>query len=96
MMNDTRDLIIAFRGGVAERCDFCNEPLDAATAIPEEAGQWCCPSCRDKFEAELKELRRETDADNDDDRSLDPLVLIFVMVLGLVALAGIILAVAVG
>lgn len=46
MTGSTFDLIVALRGGVPERCDFCGQPYDAKRhPEPEEAGEWACTEC---------------------------------------------------
>ena len=43
--NDVRNLIADLRGGVPEKCDFCQEERSADELHPEEAGQWICNAC---------------------------------------------------
>lgn len=39
-------LIAGLRGGVPDKCDFCEEPYNAQRwPIPEEAGEWACNEC---------------------------------------------------
>lgn len=54
---NTEQLIADFRGGIPANCDFCNQPMNPETAVAEEAGQWACAECWQKFEAN-DELRR--------------------------------------
>lgn len=49
---DIGQLIADLRGGIPANCDFCNQPMDPETAVAEEAGQWACAECWQKFEAE--------------------------------------------
>ncbi len=47
------DMIAAMRGGVPENCDFCGQPYtDERTPIPEEAGEWTCSECWDRWAKE--------------------------------------------
>ena len=47
------DFIAALRGGIPERCDFCGEPYDNERhPEPEEAGQWACNFCNDRWNKE--------------------------------------------
>jgi len=40
------NLIVGLRGGLPERCDFCNEPYGRGRyPVPEEAGAWSCSEC---------------------------------------------------
>jgi hypothetical protein len=46
------DLIVALRGGLPECCDFCNQPFTAARyPVPEEAGEWACSECLERWQA---------------------------------------------
>ncbi len=47
----TRELIVALRGGVPPRCDFCREEFPEEELHPEEAGQWICVGCINKDKA---------------------------------------------
>jgi len=43
---DTFDLLVALRGGLPERCDFCGKPYNEdRNPEPEEAGEWACSEC---------------------------------------------------
>ena len=44
-MNKTIELIAAIRGGIPEKCDFCDWPLNESNAVPEECGDWACVNC---------------------------------------------------
>ena len=40
------ETIIAMRGGIPEKCDFCGQTFtDDNYATPEEAGEWACLKC---------------------------------------------------
>lgn len=45
--------IVALRGGIPEKCDFCDQPYtDERYPVPEEAGQWTCIECWERWERE--------------------------------------------
>ena len=47
------DMIVELRGGVPECCDFCGKPFNEHRhPIPEEAGEWTCTECWEKWEKE--------------------------------------------
>jgi len=46
------DLIHSLRGGPPLTCDFCEQPMEPEDAIPEEAGDWACRTCWDRWEKE--------------------------------------------
>lgn len=47
------DLIVGFRGGVPEKCDFCEQPFTQKRyPIPEEAGEWACSDCYARWSKE--------------------------------------------
>lgn len=51
------DLIVDLRGGgLPERCDFCDQPYIEGTRwpIPEEAGEWTCNECLDRWRREKR------------------------------------------
>lgn len=52
-MDNTRDLIIALRGGLPEKCDFCG--ADSDDLDPEEGDMWACRECWDRFRREDRE-----------------------------------------
>lgn len=55
------ELIIALRGGVPEKCDFCDQPYtDQRYPVPEEAGQWACIECWERWEKEDAEKRNRS------------------------------------
>ena len=40
-MNTPLEMIIALRGGLPDRCDFCRQPYtEERYPVPEEAGDW--------------------------------------------------------
>ena len=44
------DLIAGLRGGVPERCDFCDQPFNEQRyPCPEEGGAWACSDCLRKW-----------------------------------------------
>lgn len=47
-MDNMRDLIIAMRGGVPDKCDFCGETSDELE--PEEGWEWVCHKCLKRWE----------------------------------------------
>lgn len=49
---DGRDLIIDLRGGSHEKCDFCGGTFPHEEIHPEEAGQWACIHCIEKWRKE--------------------------------------------
>lgn len=51
------ELIAALRGGIPLDCDFCGQPYgERRHPIPEEAGEWTCNECWNKWEEQaLKE-----------------------------------------
>jgi len=48
---DTLDFLIDLRGGMPEKCDFCGGPING-DPIPEEAGDWACRQCFERWEEE--------------------------------------------
>lgn len=52
------DLIVALRGGLPDRCDFCDQPFtDERYPIPEEGSEWACSECVARWDAAEKEAR---------------------------------------
>ena len=51
---DVVSFLAEVRGGLPERCDFCNQPTNENDLIPEEGGDWVCRTCWDRWEAEDK------------------------------------------
>ena len=53
--DDVYEMIVAVRGGIPERCDFCGERYtDTRYPIPEEAGEWACSECWERWQEEDK------------------------------------------
>ena len=48
---DVRQMIIDLRGGIPEKCDFCQQTMPEEKMHPEEAGMWACIDCIDRWEA---------------------------------------------
>lgn len=48
----TRDALIAIRGGLPPKCDFCSKKVDPDTLHPEEGGLWVCEDCLQRWERE--------------------------------------------
>ena len=48
-------LIADLRGGWTEKCDFCDKT--SGRYVPEEAGQWACIECWDRWEREDADSR---------------------------------------
>lgn len=42
---DALAVIIALRGGVPSKCDFCGQERLEEQLHPEEAGDWVCEEC---------------------------------------------------
>jgi len=51
----SNELIVALRGGIPVKCDFCGQPMKPSDAIPEEAGDWACRTCWDRWEARAQQ-----------------------------------------
>lgn len=49
---DPRELIIGLRGGVPSKCDFCQRETAPERLHPEEAGDWACQDCVDRWHRE--------------------------------------------
>ena len=50
---NTMDLLIALRGGLPDKCDFCEQPYnDERQPQPEEAGMWTCTECVNRWAVE--------------------------------------------
>jgi len=47
---DVREMIINLRGGIPERCDFCKEKRPKHEMHPEEAGEWACIYCIERWD----------------------------------------------
>lgn len=47
------DMIAELRGGIPGKCDFCGQPYTTDRyPLPEEAGEWTCSECWDRWEKE--------------------------------------------
>ena len=56
------DMIVALRGGLPEKCDFCERSYeDGRYPVPEEAGAWSCNECEAQESArdEMAKLERK-------------------------------------
>lgn len=51
-MSKMLEIITEMRGGIPDKCSFCEQPFDERGAIPEEAGDWACYPCWDKWAKE--------------------------------------------
>ena len=51
------EFIAWLRGGQPSKCDFCGDDVTLEDAVPEEAGQWACMSCFNRFEEQDKRER---------------------------------------
>lgn len=49
-----RELVVALRGGVPPKCDFCLKETPQWKLHPEEAGDWVCEECLARWEKEEK------------------------------------------
>lgn len=50
------DVIAELRGGYPEKCDFCDKPYNKERhPVPEEAGEWACTECWERWEKEENE-----------------------------------------
>lgn len=48
------DVIAELRGGYPDKCDFCGQVYTAErTPVPDEAGEWACTECWDKWEPKI-------------------------------------------
>jgi hypothetical protein len=53
------ETIIAMRGGIPEKCDFCGRAFtDANYATPEEAGDWACIECVTRWDKEYADMQQ--------------------------------------
>lgn len=53
--SNSRDLIIALRGGIPAKCDFCGKETPPERMDPEEGGEWVCYDCEERWEREERE-----------------------------------------
>ena len=52
-------MIAELRGGIPEKCDFCDQSYtEKRYPIPEEAGEWTCSECWERWEKEEQNERR--------------------------------------
>lgn len=52
------NLIAETRGGIPEKCDFCDAPFTKENyPTPEEGGEWACITCSNKWDAEVQEKK---------------------------------------
>ncbi len=50
------EMIVEWRGGVPESCDFCGQPYnEKRQPVPEEGQEWACTECWDRWDKEDKE-----------------------------------------
>ena len=50
------DFLVSIRGGLPEKCDFCERPYGGGRyPVPEEAGAWSCNECESRWDAEESE-----------------------------------------
>ncbi len=55
-MDDVTEMLIALRGGIPEKCDFCLKPFTKERyPTPEEAGDWACSECLERWERQEHE-----------------------------------------
>lgn len=55
------EMIAEMRGGIPDKCDFCEQPYtEERYPIPEEAQAWTCSECLARWEKE-DELRKAQD-----------------------------------
>jgi hypothetical protein len=49
------NMIAELRGGIPEKCDFCEQSFNEERyPIPEEAGEWTCSECWERWMKEEK------------------------------------------
>ena len=54
------EMIAEMRGGIPDKCDFCEQPYtEERYPIPEEAQAWTCNECYARWEQE--ELKKASD-----------------------------------
>lgn len=52
-------MIAELRGGIPDKCDFCNQPYtEKRYPIPEEAGEWTCSECWERWQKEEQNEKR--------------------------------------
>lgn len=57
-MNWVRDVIVDMRGGYPENCSFCKKPTPPEELDPEEAGDWACHECQERWAKEDGGVRK--------------------------------------
>ena len=55
---NARDLIVSLRGGIPKKCDFCYQVTPPEKLHPEEAGDWVCEDCLERWEKQDREARK--------------------------------------
>ena len=45
-----KDFVVALRGEVPSKCDFCYQPKPLEELEPEEAGDWVCHDCLKRWD----------------------------------------------
>ena len=46
------EFIVALRGGLPDKCDFCDQPyIGSRYPVTEEAGEWTCNECLARWRA---------------------------------------------
>jgi hypothetical protein len=49
------ELIAELRGGIPDKCDFCDKLFTKANyPTPEECGEWACIECVERWEKEYE------------------------------------------
>lgn len=43
-----KQFIADLRGGIPEKCSWCDQPMTPEEAEPEEGGEWICRKCFDR------------------------------------------------
>lgn len=58
---NARQLIEDLRGGVPSKCDFCQKPTPPEQLEPEEAGDWVCRECLERWDGQEMAATPRTD-----------------------------------
>lgn len=53
-VNPFVEMIGHLRGGVPDRCDWCDKEIPKADMIPVSGGEWVCPPCLNIHDAGFK------------------------------------------
>lgn len=53
--DDLKQAIIDLRGGLPAACDFCRKETAPENLEPEEAGEWVCHECLDRWNKQNNE-----------------------------------------